>query len=334
MLSMPGSETQPWHSDGDHLSSKKHLPVHCLNVFVPLVHLTPENGGTEMVPTTHILGHYDDKQPSTTVLAEAGQCILFDFRLRHRGLGNKSRKPRPLLYVTYCIPSFRDTMNFNKRRYLTLPRLADLPAPRATSTGRGKLVEPEASLDFGTDDSDDDGGSACAPSLSREERVAKRIRAARVKHRDLAGTGVRCNGISFYVGAPVLARDAKHGWFAAKITGLKLEATPPTARVHFNQWHKRYDFNCPLDSDRLKPCSVELLAAGVQDAVVRLSAFLLSRSLAYVISPLAPTSPLNLFFCFIRTVLACSHIWRARAHTHKHTQHDPPPLCSFHSTPA
>jgi hypothetical protein len=268
MLSMPGSETQPWHSDGPHLSAKKHLSPHCLNVFVPLVTLTADNGGTEMVPATHNLGHYDDRSKSTTVLAKAGQCILFDFRLRHRGLGNKSGKPRPLLYVTYCIPSFRDTMNFNKRRYLPLPALADLPAPRGGSI-RGKDDDPGAALDYGTD-SDDDAGPTITQQ-TREERVAKRVRSARAKHRDLSGAGHRCNGITFYIGAPVLGRDTTHGWFSAKIVALKLDAEPPTAKVHFNMWHKRFDFTCPLDSDRLKPCSVELLAAGVQDAVVSAS---------------------------------------------------------------
>jgi ectoine hydroxylase-related dioxygenase (phytanoyl-CoA dioxygenase family) len=42
MLSLPGSTTQPWHSDGDHLSGKKHRPPHCVTLFIPLVQLTPE----------------------------------------------------------------------------------------------------------------------------------------------------------------------------------------------------------------------------------------------------------------------------------------------------
>ena len=37
MLSMPGSETQKLHSDGDHVSSSTHLAPHLLNVFVPLI---------------------------------------------------------------------------------------------------------------------------------------------------------------------------------------------------------------------------------------------------------------------------------------------------------
>ena len=40
MLSLPGSGTQPWHSDGDHVVKKVHALPHCLNVFVPLVSIT------------------------------------------------------------------------------------------------------------------------------------------------------------------------------------------------------------------------------------------------------------------------------------------------------
>lgn len=43
---------------------------------------------------------------------------------------------------------------------------------------------------------------------------------------------------------------------------------PPMCKVHFNGWSKSFDFIVSVDSDRLKPCSVELLAAGVKDAVV------------------------------------------------------------------
>lgn len=85
MLSLPGSGTQPWHSDGDHVIKTSHMPPHCLNVFVPLVTITRENGGTEMVPETHMLGGYHKDNKSITIQAKSGSCILFDYRLRHRG---------------------------------------------------------------------------------------------------------------------------------------------------------------------------------------------------------------------------------------------------------
>jgi len=32
-------------------------------------------------------------------------------------------------------------------------------------------------------------------------------------------------------------------------------------------WHKRFDFNCPFDSDRIKPMKLELLATGVSTVI-------------------------------------------------------------------
>lgn len=36
-----------------------------------------------------------------------GDCFLFDFRLRHRGLGNHGLHARPVVYLQYCVPSFK-----------------------------------------------------------------------------------------------------------------------------------------------------------------------------------------------------------------------------------
>ena len=43
---------------------------------------------------------------------------------RHRGLANKTTgTARPLVYVTYAKPFFRDEANFSKKRYRSLPPL-------------------------------------------------------------------------------------------------------------------------------------------------------------------------------------------------------------------
>lgn len=53
VISMPGCEDQAWHSDGPHMSATQDLPCHCLNVFIPLVDVTAENGPTEIRPGSH-----------------------------------------------------------------------------------------------------------------------------------------------------------------------------------------------------------------------------------------------------------------------------------------
>ena len=104
MLSFPGSATQPWHMDGPHIrhggSASFTAPPHSLNVFVPLVDLTSANGPTEFVPTSQT--DYDIKAPSRIPTVKAGSALIFDYRLKHRGLGNQSSEERPLLYITYA----------------------------------------------------------------------------------------------------------------------------------------------------------------------------------------------------------------------------------------
>jgi hypothetical protein len=132
LVAQPGSAQQPWHADGEQLFSRPvlRLPVHCVNVFVPLVDLTDDNGPTEFCPRTHHLGgdvesmfEQDpdllrrigyDGTPMTPLLG-AGSMLLFDYRLVHRGLANRSPVPRPLLYLTYARPWFRDARSFPER---------------------------------------------------------------------------------------------------------------------------------------------------------------------------------------------------------------------------
>ena len=53
-------------------------------------------------------GHYEDKAPSVVLFAKAGTPLLFDYRVRHRGLANRSQTPRPLLYVTFAKANYKD----------------------------------------------------------------------------------------------------------------------------------------------------------------------------------------------------------------------------------
>ena len=82
-----------------------------VNVFVPLVAITDEIGGTEMKTRSHRHNNgargtafegYKDL-PSITPSVEAGTPIIMDYRVWHRGLANTSeRTVRPLLYFKYA----------------------------------------------------------------------------------------------------------------------------------------------------------------------------------------------------------------------------------------
>jgi len=125
MFSLPGSEQQKLHSDGDHARQDIHESPHCLNVFVPLVDLFQAIGATELVPRSHFVYNYDCRATPVLPCPKAGEVLLFDYRLKHRGMANNSDAPRPLLYLTYSKPSAKyvqqDARNFDKKRYRELP---------------------------------------------------------------------------------------------------------------------------------------------------------------------------------------------------------------------
>lgn len=96
-----------------------------MNVFIPLVDITTSIGATQFIPRSFLLDNFDcdktaiDKQHYIYgPKPQTGQCIIFDFRLKHRGVANRSNITRPLLYLTYAIKPFTDNDNFNQKHYL------------------------------------------------------------------------------------------------------------------------------------------------------------------------------------------------------------------------
>jgi hypothetical protein len=132
-LSMPGSSTQVYHQDGVHLNKKYQKPCHAINVFIPLVDLTLKNGPTEFCIGSHYLGHeHFRKDMLHTPTPAAGCPLIFDYRLGHRGLGNSSSEPRPIVYLTYTRASkeFRDSVNFSSKSYHKLGDPIEKPLSR------------------------------------------------------------------------------------------------------------------------------------------------------------------------------------------------------------
>ncbi|CAE8594742.1 unnamed protein product [Polarella glacialis] len=91
VVSLPGSPEQPFHVDGEEPGM--------VNAFLPLVRTTATNGPTELQPGSHL----DRYRRSLCVAPEldAGNLLLFDWRLVHRGCANRSGAQRPVGYVTY-----------------------------------------------------------------------------------------------------------------------------------------------------------------------------------------------------------------------------------------
>lgn len=114
-LSLMGSQTQNYHTDGPALSDVVDLFPYAVNVFVPLVAVDGRNG-TEFMPGTQAIGKKENVKSVRPCVA-VGFALLFDYRVVHRGLRNAKIEPRPCYYATYSQSWYKDTYNFSKSRY-------------------------------------------------------------------------------------------------------------------------------------------------------------------------------------------------------------------------
>ena len=102
---------QNYHKDGNH-ENETDKP-HALTVFVPLQPLTAANGPTEFRLGSH-RRRTDAKrlrQEGVAVMCDAGDALLFDYRVDHRGLANASDEDRLVFFCAFARPSFRDEKN-------------------------------------------------------------------------------------------------------------------------------------------------------------------------------------------------------------------------------
>ena len=87
------------------------------NVLIMLNGMSKENGGTLIVPGSHLFGRHPDKildKDIFTISAEGppGCAIITDGRLWHGTGANITQKNRLALLITFCGPQFRPQENF------------------------------------------------------------------------------------------------------------------------------------------------------------------------------------------------------------------------------
>jgi ectoine hydroxylase-related dioxygenase (phytanoyl-CoA dioxygenase family) len=134
ILSFPSSSDQPWHQDGlmlfsqDELPEDVHLPAYALNVFIPLADVTEDMGPTEFSVGSHrakegekamqhILNQQEYKANIIGPTLKRGDALIYDYRICHRGTQNLSTdKTRPMLYLMYARPWFREHINFGQEK--------------------------------------------------------------------------------------------------------------------------------------------------------------------------------------------------------------------------
>ena len=132
VVALPGADDQSIHLDHPPLfesaangSQKVDLPPWAVTLVVPLVEIDRQIGPTAIWPGTHLAadrierlqtlmespGYSDAQKPETKL----GDAYMMDYRVIHGGLANDSDRPRPILYLVYGRPWFRDGFNFSSQ---------------------------------------------------------------------------------------------------------------------------------------------------------------------------------------------------------------------------
>lgn len=132
----PGETPQPWHTDDAFYAIARPRPMVSLSTMVAVEPFTADNGGTQVVPGSHLwddaalAGFYvagdAESDPdfaaslearAQTVQMSAGSCLVFAGTLLHRGGANRSRGTRRAFSNQYCQPWARSQENF----FLAIP---------------------------------------------------------------------------------------------------------------------------------------------------------------------------------------------------------------------
>jgi hypothetical protein len=161
VVSLPGALDQRIHRDapniyvtptnrGPDYSWIKFAPPYAITLGIPLVPITELNGSTRFWPGTHlrrIKPEEVDFESGIDYVADAGTCVLFDYRILHSGLANNSDQIRPMMYNVYSRPWYRDTVNYKKQDSLIIPdeeyrRIPEIYRQLFSWTRRGQAQNP------------------------------------------------------------------------------------------------------------------------------------------------------------------------------------------------
>ena len=132
----PGETPQPWHTDDSFYPIPRPRPMISLSTIVAVEDFTAENGGTQIIPGSHlwsdeqIAGDYvsGDRESdpdfgkklqgmALDMTMPAGTCLVFACTLLHRGGANNSEGTRRAFSNQYCEPWARPQENF----FLAIP---------------------------------------------------------------------------------------------------------------------------------------------------------------------------------------------------------------------
>lgn len=118
VITYPGANSQHVHREHPLLFSNDdtnvQLPLYAANLLIPLTDIDEQLGGTQVWEGTHRLRSDQTWQgPSKVIHARMGDAIALDYRTFHGGMQCVAGNLRPLLFISYSLPWFRDTLAFD-----------------------------------------------------------------------------------------------------------------------------------------------------------------------------------------------------------------------------
>lgn len=106
------------------------LPCYAVNVLFPLIDLDEEAGGTQVWERTHLTEEdYQWQGESTKCYTKTGSALCLDYRVYHGGMPCQATHNRPLLFLSYAMPWFTDTLAFDSHAAVAISEaeLKDIP---------------------------------------------------------------------------------------------------------------------------------------------------------------------------------------------------------------
>jgi hypothetical protein len=103
LVSLPEAEDQSWHPDAllfPELPIDRLLPPVAVAFSLPLVRMDEISGSTGFRVGSHVAP--DKNVLEFAPVVPVGSALLWDFRVTHRGLANRSNRPRPVAFTVFC----------------------------------------------------------------------------------------------------------------------------------------------------------------------------------------------------------------------------------------
>lgn len=117
VMTLPGARMQHIHREHPLLfeddEANRNLPTYAINMLIPLVDLNERSGGTQLWEGTHrLVGDEMWEGDPAVVHTPAASGLILDYRVYHGGMPCKEDGNRPLLFLSYSLPWFKDTLAF------------------------------------------------------------------------------------------------------------------------------------------------------------------------------------------------------------------------------